>query len=125
MDLFDIYDKSKSILYNSLNSIKKRKNIDLFKKQNSLVNKNELIILNYITLFFFFKFISIVNAQEQIMSKNTYITFKIKKKGNIKLFNPLDKNDCKKITLPNIIQIEGVNYTNIEFNYYINNTLNN
>ena len=85
MDLFDIYDKSKSILYNSLNSIKKRKNIDLFKKQNYLMNKNELIILNYITLFFFFKFISIVNAQEQIMSKNTYITFKIKKKGNIKL----------------------------------------
>ena len=134
MDSFDIYFKIKSVLYNSSNIIQERNNIDDIKKRNyipninetqkTLTNKNKLIKLNYVTFFLLVALLPIVNGQEQILSKFSYITFKIKKNGKIILFNPLDKNDCKKLTLPNIIQIEGINYTDIKFNYPINNTQN-
>ena len=123
MASFNIYFKIKSVLYNSSNIIQERNNIDDFKKHNNiqninetqktLTNKNKFIKLNYVTFFLLVALLPIVNGQEQILSKFSYITFKIKKNGKIILFNPLDKNDCKKLTLPNIIQIEGINFTNI------------
>ena len=89
MDSFDIYFKIKSVLYNSSNIIQERNNIDDIKKcnnipninetKNTLTNKNKFIKLNYVTFFLLVTLLPIVNTQEQILSKFSYITFKIKK----------------------------------------------
>ena len=121
-----------SILINT-NFIQKRKEIKLSskyniiscktKKINACTNNVKLTKINYITINFFIIIILIYIIKgfpHLLLSSDSYITFKIKPKDKIKLFFPIDnKKECSQLTFPDLIELNGTNYTNISFNYTI------
>jgi surface protein len=59
--------------------------------------------------------------QYVIISADSYTTLKISSCSQLDLFYPYDNNSaCKSLTLPDRIEYNGNNYTNISFNYTIN-----
>ena len=121
-----------SILINT-NFIQKRKEIKLSfkynfiscktKKINACSSNLKLTKINNITINFFFIIMLIYIIKgfpHLLLSSDSYITFKIKPKDKIKLFFPIDnKEECTKLTFPDLIELNGTNYTNISFNYTI------
>ena len=98
----------------------KIKKINTLKSKISLSKVNHLIINLFIIIL-----IPLIKVKDQLLITNdSYITFKIKENYNIKLFNPIGINECKNLTLPNIIEFDGTNYTNISFNYEIESNIN-
>ena len=133
MSSTDISLKEKINKYKYTNIILKRKENVIFSKtkdiskearyQKSFLNNIQLAKLNnaIIKLLFFIIIIPIINSQKQILlSCDSYITFKIKANGTIELFNIKNKKiGYGNPTLPNIIEFNGTNFTDISFNYKI------
>ena len=123
----------KSFIFKKLDFVLKKKENQLSFKQkiiskkidklSALSGKVKLIKANYNIINFFIIIILISNVYEYLLLNDSYITFKIISEYDyIKLFFPFDKNPaCKNLTLPDIIEVDGINYTNITFNYTINN----
>ena len=99
----------------------------------SLNNKTIRIYTSSLTrskqfLFCQFKIILLI-SQILLINGQSFISIKIKKLGNIKLFNIDDEKNCIQNfnippTLPDIIQIGNTNYTNITYNYLIKDNNN-
>ena len=93
-------------------------------KPKAFANKNRLSKVNYTSgnFLIFIILILIFDKQEQLLlSNDSYITLKIKSNCTINLFNPLkEREKCTQLTLPNIIEFDENNYTNITFDYPIN-----
>ena len=92
------------------------------------MNKIQLLKINFtiIKLYFLIILTPIINFKKQIfLLYDSYIIFKIKPNGIIQLFNPLNQiNKCGSPTLPNIIEFNGTNFTNISLNYKIESSKN-
>ena len=125
------------ILRNSFFFPKRKKNEFSFKpkiipnkikKIKDLRNKIKLVKLDYIrmSISFIIILIHIIKGCKSLfLSNDSYIKFKTKPTDKIKLFNLIDGNsECRKLILPDIIESDGINYTDIKFNYTINRTKN-
>ena len=64
-----------------------------------------------------FSLFSLVKGQDKFFSNYSYISLIINKIGNKQIFNPEENNNCKNKALPNMIQINGINQSNITSNY--------
>ena len=136
--VFDIFFKTKECKLRSTKFNFRKKKSDFSLKAKNLSNKN--LRINYLAnkiLFseyqylivnlFIIAIIKIIKSNVQLVLINdSFITFKIKQKSTVKLFNTDNKkNDCQNLTLPNIIEFNGINYTNIDFNYQIKSNSDN
>ena len=136
--VFDIFFKTKECKLRSTKFNFRKKKSDFSLKAKNLSNKN--LRINYLAnkvLFseyqylivnlFIIAIIKIIKSNVQLVLINdSFITFKIKQKSTVKLFNTDNKkNDCQNLTLPNTIEFNGINYTNIDFNYQIKSNSDN
>ena len=106
--------------------LKQKNNPKIYEKPNFLASKNVLTKANYIIIYLLIIIlIPIIKGYKiSFLSNDSYIKFKTKSSTNIKLFSHDNKNECKELTLPDIIEFDGINYSDISFYYEINQTIN-
>ena len=111
------YDFKKHIEFRTIKGIS-------YKYQNYCSNKKRLgkrlisSILNYIIIICIFdSIISKINNKIRMNTNDIFINLKIKKSGTIKFLHSNENKECDNIVLPDIVQINGINQSNIIFNY--------